>query len=228
MSVLINILETSKVSVENDTDNGKICNVYGCFDNVSGQSINKNFCEKHSINCKLNDPEECSICMEKLTYKTHLQCGHCFHDDCIDTWFTSNNTCPICRQKCNDWETDINYQLGYPVLERSDGYYYESSHPNEQNELIFMNSDDTLIGNNHVLIDNEIISVSYAQNNGNEFDNWIREQLTFINYEYRDSVYDCIISNNYFLRQCFIYFYNKENVDNNELEIFFNFIRMCS
>ena len=225
MSVQIN---SENLSVENQSRFGKICNVYGCFDNASERSINKDFCEKHSLNCKLNDPDDCPICMEKLTYKTHLQCGHCFHDDCIDTWLSSNNTCPLCRQKCNNWENDLKYQLGFPILERSDGYYDDVSSQSEQNELIFMNNDDVLTDNNHLLIDNEIISVSYVQNNGNDFDNWIREQIMlFISPEYSDNVYNCLINNDYFLRQCFIYFYNKENVDNNELEIFFNFIRMC-
>ncbi len=26
-----------------------------------------------------------------------LECGHCFHKDCVDVWFTQNLTCPNCR-----------------------------------------------------------------------------------------------------------------------------------
>lgn len=197
---------------ESTSECEKICNVLGCFEDVSGKSTNKTFCEKHIPKYKLNDPEDCSICMEKLTYKTHLQCGHCFHDDCIDTWLSTHNTCPICRQNCNDWDNDIKYQLGYPVLERSDGYYNERDNESE--------SDDE---------SNEFseINISYVQNNGNDFDNWINEQIVIhTTQEYHTEMYSNIVNNNYFLRQCFIYFYNKENIDPNEISIFFNFIKM--
>ena len=46
-------------------------------------------------------PEECSIC--KATYEndnivTKLNnCDHKFHFDCIETWASSNNNCPLCR-----------------------------------------------------------------------------------------------------------------------------------
>jgi len=190
----------------------KICNVFGCLEGVSEKSINQTFCENHITKCKLIDPEDCSICMEKLTYKTHLNCGHCFHDDCIDTWLSSHNTCPICRQNCNYWDNDIKYQLGYPVLERSDGYYIENDQ--EQNEDELNDFEDN-------------INISYVQNNGNEFDNWIKEQIViYTNPEYHDLMYSDIVNNNYFLRQCFIYFYNKENIDHTELSIFFGFIKM--
>lgn len=220
----------SNVCVPNESE--KICNVYGCFNN----SKNMNFCEHHLSNCKLNDPDDCPICMEKLNYKTHLQCGHCFHDDCIDTWLSSHNTCPLCRQKCNDWENNIKYQLGYPVLERSDGYYNDetlsdmpelvSDDPDSENELIFMNYENVSFENDIQLVDNEIISISYVQNEGNEFENWIRGQISaYTEPEHYVNMYEYITNNDYFLRQSFIYFYNGENVNPNELYNFFNFIR---
>ena len=41
--------------------------------------------------------ENCSICLEMYTnYK--LSCGHEFHKECIDKWFSRlNPTCPLCR-----------------------------------------------------------------------------------------------------------------------------------
>ena len=28
-----------------------------------------------------------------------LQCGHCFHLNCIYVWLNKNNTCPLCRKE---------------------------------------------------------------------------------------------------------------------------------
>lgn len=41
----------------------------------------------------------CSICQEHGTAGVWrvLYCGHSYHQNCIDTWFTSHVQCPICR-----------------------------------------------------------------------------------------------------------------------------------
>lgn len=55
----------------------------------------------------------CAICLEPLTITTMsdgeaadntqttnqltLQCGHVFHDNCIQNWSTRADTCPVCR-----------------------------------------------------------------------------------------------------------------------------------
>ena len=40
----------------------------------------------------------CSICQDTVTSATRIRsCGHCFHDDCIQQWFTMNPRCPMCR-----------------------------------------------------------------------------------------------------------------------------------
>ncbi|OWM66527.1 RING-H2 finger protein ATL3-like [Punica granatum] len=44
---------------------------------------------------------ECAICLSELVEgeKARLlpKCNHGFHSDCIDMWFESHSTCPICR-----------------------------------------------------------------------------------------------------------------------------------
>lgn len=44
---------------------------------------------------------ECSICLstivEEATVRLLPNCKHTFHAECIDMWFNSNTTCPICR-----------------------------------------------------------------------------------------------------------------------------------
>ncbi|XP_048534519.1 RING-H2 finger protein ATL58-like [Triticum urartu] len=44
---------------------------------------------------------QCSICLADYQADERLQrippCGHTFHIDCIDHWFSKNTTCPLCR-----------------------------------------------------------------------------------------------------------------------------------
>uniref|UniRef100_A0A5K1DRV4 RING-type E3 ubiquitin transferase n=2 Tax=Nymphaea colorata TaxID=210225 RepID=A0A5K1DRV4_9MAGN len=44
---------------------------------------------------------ECSVCLcefeEGEKGRELGDCGHCFHIDCIDLWFQSHCTCPLCR-----------------------------------------------------------------------------------------------------------------------------------
>ncbi|KAI9120562.1 hypothetical protein K1719_007595 [Acacia pycnantha] len=52
---------------------------------------------------QFNDGEavECSVCLaiivEDAAVRVLPNCKHVFHVDCVDTWFASNTTCPICR-----------------------------------------------------------------------------------------------------------------------------------
>lgn len=44
---------------------------------------------------------ECSVCLGTIvgdeTIRVLPNCKHIFHVDCVDKWFNSNTTCPICR-----------------------------------------------------------------------------------------------------------------------------------
>lgn len=43
----------------------------------------------------------CAVCLydvaEGERYRKLPQCHHCFHVDCIDPWFETKSTCPLCR-----------------------------------------------------------------------------------------------------------------------------------
>ncbi|XP_073138791.1 putative RING-H2 finger protein ATL21A [Henckelia pumila] len=43
----------------------------------------------------------CPICLEEYNpteaVKSIIQCGHCFHESCIDLWLRTHTSCPICR-----------------------------------------------------------------------------------------------------------------------------------
>ncbi|CAM6049569.1 unnamed protein product [Sphagnum compactum] len=44
---------------------------------------------------------ECAVCLEEFkeneTGRTLPKCGHSFHVECIDMWFHSHSSCPLCR-----------------------------------------------------------------------------------------------------------------------------------
>ncbi|KAA8543078.1 hypothetical protein F0562_021427 [Nyssa sinensis] len=46
-------------------------------------------------------PLECAVCLSEFevneTGRLLPKCNHCFHIDCIDTWFQSHSNCPLCR-----------------------------------------------------------------------------------------------------------------------------------
>ncbi|KAK6941021.1 Zinc finger, RING-type [Dillenia turbinata] len=53
--------------------------------------------------CGKNDAvlSECAICLsefeENQKGRVLPKCGHAFHVDCIDVWFSSHSNCPLCR-----------------------------------------------------------------------------------------------------------------------------------
>ena len=48
-----------------------------------------------------NEEDSCSICREPFENSSIIRkinsCGHKFHLSCIDTWFQTQHTCPMCR-----------------------------------------------------------------------------------------------------------------------------------
>ncbi|GMI93640.1 hypothetical protein like AT1G72310 [Hibiscus trionum] len=58
---------------------------------------------------------ECAVCLCELVEgeKARLlpKCNHGFHVDCIDMWFQSHSTCPLCRNPIVDVEIETPNQL---------------------------------------------------------------------------------------------------------------------
>lgn len=56
------------------------------------------------------DGLECSVCLSEVTQgeKTRIlpKCNHGFHVQCIDMWFHSHSTCPICRNPIQNSNPD--------------------------------------------------------------------------------------------------------------------------
>lgn len=67
------------------------------------------------------DCETCPICLLAIVNdKVITCCGHIFHDSCLDIWYKTHSTCPICRRKSRQ---------EIPVL-KSDGLsFFESFEP---------------------------------------------------------------------------------------------------
>ena len=45
--------------------------------------------------------EECIICLENyetVSFLTHLACFHKFHTQCIKTWISKTDMCPVCKK----------------------------------------------------------------------------------------------------------------------------------
>lgn len=70
---------------------------------------NKFFSNKYdTIEYSHEEIENCSICMDKLNVNYDnkdekvilLKCGHCFHEQCLKSWYKSSTkkNCPICRE----------------------------------------------------------------------------------------------------------------------------------
>lgn len=46
---------------------------------------------------------ECAVCLcQKVGYLRQLDCGHSFHNCCVNTWLTQKQTCPECRSAVSD------------------------------------------------------------------------------------------------------------------------------
>ncbi|XP_038897361.1 RING-H2 finger protein ATL60-like [Benincasa hispida] len=58
---------------------------------------------------------ECAVCLSELSEgeKARLLpiCNHGFHVDCIDMWFKSNSTCPLCRNPVIPTESNSEHNL---------------------------------------------------------------------------------------------------------------------
>ena len=55
---------------------------------------------------QLSGPSGCSICNTQFKINDIIRkinmCNHFFHYECVDKWFQSKSTCPICRININE------------------------------------------------------------------------------------------------------------------------------
>jgi len=57
----------------------------------------QNISERFNDNCTI-----CSQLLEDNDLVRGLQCGHCYHQSCIDAWLTNRRSeCPLCKNNCS-------------------------------------------------------------------------------------------------------------------------------
>lgn len=50
----------------------------------------------------------CTICQENVTCAMQIRaCGHMFHGECLNEWFTMNSRCPTCRHDVREAPTHL-------------------------------------------------------------------------------------------------------------------------
>lgn len=59
------------------------------------QINNTLFCEEHK--CKIIKSDTCNICLSDMKEFITINCGHCYHKECVGKWLLNNTTCPCCR-----------------------------------------------------------------------------------------------------------------------------------
>ncbi|MED6113217.1 hypothetical protein PIB30_068772 [Stylosanthes scabra] len=81
------------------------------------------------------DDLECAVCISELVegekFRTLPHCNHGFHVDCIDMWFQSHSTCPLCRTLVTNSTPSVREN----VTENSES-------PSEAENSVHVNSND--------------------------------------------------------------------------------------
>ena len=65
---------------------------------IKGNRCKRHVCKDRST-CGVHSGD-CTICLSELRTgggTSVFPCGHIFHKECIDTWFSYDNRCPCCR-----------------------------------------------------------------------------------------------------------------------------------
>ncbi|PIA98759.1 hypothetical protein CB0940_03758 [Cercospora beticola] len=52
------------------------------------------------------ESDQCDICYDAMVEPAHTPCGHVYCLECLLTWLDENNTCPTCRTKLFEQDTD--------------------------------------------------------------------------------------------------------------------------
>lgn len=99
--------------------------------------------EEKCDSCYETVSQTCSICLSEIKCsKNHYitECIHHYHEECFQTWYRRNKTCPICRQKNIAYDRPLYHKLT------------QRQYTNLENTILGLNMEDvlTLLRNNRV------------------------------------------------------------------------------
>lgn len=57
----------------------------------------------------------CGICLDTLSEGSSLPCNHRFHSLCVEPWLLKKGTCPTCRHRVADTESDAESDEEYDI-----------------------------------------------------------------------------------------------------------------
>ena len=79
---------------------------------------------------------QCSICLkEEIDNYIKLNCGHYFCPQCINEWFSRNNSCPNCRKKLTESDSRF-YREEIPLLNKSFEILYDDENDKDYYQRI--------------------------------------------------------------------------------------------
>jgi hypothetical protein len=83
---------------------------------------------------------ECAVCLSDFEEEDDLRllpgCKHVFHQDCIDVWFQSHSTCPLCRASLVPKTSDDSKQVHDDHAGDQAGPHEEAPHPSSTVRLV--------------------------------------------------------------------------------------------
>jgi WD40 repeat protein len=111
------------------TQNNNASNPYEKDDLIYYKEQNNKYLTKKKNNIKNNLLDSCSICHAEFNSKNNksriisLPCGHVFHQACIQSWYETSRTCPVCRKVYNNNPSIYQNILGRPEIVKSSIVY---------------------------------------------------------------------------------------------------------
>ncbi|KZV53595.1 hypothetical protein F511_25513 [Dorcoceras hygrometricum] len=85
---------------------------------------------------------ECAVCLGEFDedeWVKHLpSCSHFFHVSCIDTWFQTHSSCPLCRSSVLSYSSPGGYPIS--ILEREDFHRERLEHYQVIRSQILLNT----------------------------------------------------------------------------------------
>jgi E3 ubiquitin-protein ligase ATL6/9/15/31/42/55 len=89
---------------------------------------------------------ECAVCLSDFEEEDDLRllpgCKHVFHQDCIDVWFQSHSTCPLCRASLVPKTSDGSKHVHDDHAGDQAGPHEEAPHPSSTVRLVIEEEDE--------------------------------------------------------------------------------------